>query len=320
MLPLSSTVNLRHSFDYPNYDFNIILANNIPKNQSTIYATDSVDEYLRETNTTASNFLIDLDNVTIWADDQNFADIFSVYLGGVLQNIDKDNVNFFKQNYILDLKLKSLTKTRFANNTADLNNIIHAIDSIDVSSTTLNLDYNKLPFLFLLANWLLDKRGHDVLMNHVKFYCWNLLFGEFEIFIRDACIDYYSRHQIIPNELENLITDTNIRRQLKFTDNIDQSISNFKSIFSEQEAKSMVHRYFKATRDESYIESYDEPIELIYAGEYEKLLLRDLEGPFKIVYATDELWDHHVTTLLSHVYRCYRINNIKDLERFRVKI
>lgn len=320
MFQLSSTTELRHDFDNSKQSFNIILSDTLNKNQNTIYATDSFESYLQEFGLNKSNFLQDLNDVTIWANEQNFAEVLSNYLGGILKDTSSTNTNFFKENYILDLKLKSLTKARFSTKNVNLDQVIKSINTVKILPQQFHFDYDQLPFLFLVSNWLLDGRGHDAVMKHVKYFCWNLLLGEFEVFIRDACIDYYSRHQLILKEKEHLITDPKIRHQLKFTDNIDDYINYFKSVFAEQEAKSLVHRYFKGTRDEFYIESYDEPIELIYAGEYERLLLRDLKGPFKIVYATDELWDQHVTTLLSYVYHCYRTNNIKELERFRVTV
>jgi hypothetical protein len=320
MFQLLSTVELRHDFDRPKQSYNIILSDRLEKTKNTLYSTNGLNSYLEENNIKPAQFLAGMHDVTILANEQNFSDILSCYLSSVLADTSKDNIDFFKQNYILDLKLKSLSKGRFSKNDTDLSSVIQAIQSSSVSQCRMQIDYDQLPFLFLVANWLLDKRGHEVLMRHVKFFCWNLLIGEFEIFIKDACIDYYSRHQVITKEQEQLITDPLIRHQLKFTDNIDEYINHFKSVFPEKEAKALVHRYFKGTRDQFYIESYDEPIELIYSGEYEKLLLRDLAGPFKVVYATDELWDQHVTTLLSYVYHCYRTNNIKELERFKVAI
>jgi hypothetical protein len=327
MFPLLSNLNLKHDFDYHGQNLNYIFSNNFQnlKTPTTIYSTSTLDNFKIETTEDLHNLFHiaanSKDEIDLICDDKEFSNILLTYLNSILKNTDKENIEFFKQNYILDLELKSVSKSRFNRQFKDskILNFKNQIYQSKFSPNNLKIESSNLPFVFLLANWINTRQNHEKVIEYVKFFCWNLLFGEFEVFIKDACIDYYSRDIILPKNGDKLLTDSVLRHNLKFTDDIDYYIAYFKSLIDLDNAKELIHRYFKNTRDNFYVESYDEPLELIYAGEYEQLLIRDLEGPFKIVYATDELWDTHVTTLLSYVYNSFRKKEFNNLKRFELR-
>lgn len=326
MFPLLSNLTLKHDFDH-SQNLNYVFSNNFKnfRTPTTVYSTLTLDDFKIETtedlNDIFQSAVNSKEEIDLICDDKEFSKILSIYLNSILKNTDKENMQFFKQNYILDLELKCISKARFNKQITDskILNFKNQFNQSQHNCNELKIESSNLPFVFLLANWINTQQNHEKVIEYVKFFCWNLLFGEFEIFIKDACIDYYSRDLILPKNGDKLITDNILRHNLKFTDDVDKHIDHFKSLLDLDNAKELIHRYFKNTRDDFYIQSYDEPIELIYAGEYEQLLLRDLEGPFKIVYATDELWDTHVTTLLSYVYNSFRKKEFNNLKRFELR-
>jgi hypothetical protein len=327
MFPLLSNLTLKHDFDH-SHNLNYVFSNKFQnlRTPTTAYSTSTLNDFKIETTEDLNDIFQSAtnsrDEIDLICDDTEFFNILSIYLNSLLKNSDKENIEFFKQNYILDLELKYMSKVRF-NKQITESKILNFKNQFDQqaqsNSNELKIESSNLPFVFLLANWINTRQNHEKVIEYVKFFCWNLLFGEFEIFIKDACLDYYSRDLILPSNGDKLMTDRVLRHNLKFTDDVDKYINHFKSLLDLNNAKELIHRYFKNTRDDFYIQSYDEPIELIYAGEYEKLLLRDLEGPFKIVYATDELWDTHVTTLLSYVYSSFRKKEFNNLKRFELR-
>ncbi len=323
MFPIFSNVTLIHDFNFSkNYNYIFSKDFNSIRNSQTIYSTHSISDYLKETSTTINDFLRELQSnkseIDLVCDSESFSIILTTFLESILDNKSEENILFFKENYVLDLKFKTIATSRFNQDqhSSKLEEFENTLLKQHTALGKIEVDYKALPFMFLLANWILDKSYHDEVIGYVKFFCWNLLMGEYEVFIKDICIDYYSRNKVIPKEKEHILFDSRLRHQLKYTDDIDNYINYFKEVFNVDEAKSLIHNYFKNTRDTSYIESYDEPVEMIYSDQYETLLIRDIEGPFKIVYATDELWNFHVTTLLSYIYNSYRSNQTDNLERF----
>jgi hypothetical protein len=74
----------------------------------------------------------------------------------------------------------------------------------------------------------------------------------------------------------------------------------------------------RAPRDEKGVDSYKEPVQMIYQDRYEELLFRDLTNDFRITYASDSLGENLVCTYLSKIYWAFKSSRIEQGDKSEV--
>lgn len=321
MFPLTYKINLSLEKDITSDNLNVIISKNFQtlRNDNTMYASLSLDNFVEENNIEHRELLSYFNNVekkvNIFCDEESFFKILKSYLHSILKNNTKENIDFILNQYVLDIQLKLW---KINKEFQEDEKILNALKSTTDKIFEIDINRSQLPFGILLSTWILDRTENESILKYTKFYCWALLYYDLKLFFNDCTIDYYSREKVLLPELEKMFLNSFLKTGIDIF-NFEEIVKKFQEHFTIDLVKKFIHLNFINTRDENCKNSWDSPLDLLYNEEYEELLLRDLEGPYKINYASDMLSAEHVCTFLSYVYKCYRSNNIVELEKFRVK-
>lgn len=265
------------------------------------------------------NILLYKQHVELEATNESFVKIFVTFFSNtLLQGKNSNEILKLLELYNLEYKLKT-------GKSLPILAIDDIISEFDLGNILLDIPKSDYGFEIMLPNYLLKKEPKDGLIKYVKWSCWNLLTQELYMFVQDIKRDIFSGHQVTGKNLNlanmnfdslygaieqsqnwkfvldsKLITDFDI-------DYTEQSISYFKKYFPTADDLIMIfNNHAKAHRDEQGIDSFREPIEMIYQDRYEELLFRDMLNDFRITYASDNLGKKLVCTFLSKVYKTFK--------------
>ena len=258
-------------------------------------------------------------SIKLECSNDSFVKVFVTFFSNTLiRGKDLNNISNLLNLYNLEYKLK--TGKSLSINKAAISDIIIGYDLGDTLTVIPKSDYS---FEIMLPNYLLTGETRDSLLKHVKWSCWSLLTQELYMFVQDIKRDIFSGHHVTGKDInlinytsfENIIESDNDWRFVlddrlitEFDiDTAEESISYFKTFFpTADDLIKIFNNHAKAHRDEQGIDSFREPIEMIYQDRYEEVLIRDMLNDFRITYASDSLGENLVCTFLSKVYQTYK--------------
>lgn len=251
--------------------------------------------------------------IKIYCNEEQFVTIFRDFFSNILKDNSKENLTNLFDLYLLNLALNNeknnLEKYKHLFQT-DYNNI----------SCLEELSVDNLGYEFLLPNFLLSGVGKTKLMQHVKFCCWSLLSQELQMYATDMKRDIFNAHCITGTDLELSTSQISDIPKKVLADNAWHFILGYdfdhKNVDVENALRKLFPNYKEmikifnnhaiAHRDAPGVDSYLEPVSLIYAEKYEELFYRDLGNDCRITYLSDSLGENAVCTIVSKVYWAYK--------------
>lgn len=250
---------------------------------------------------------------TIFCSEEEFVKIFKDFFSNILKDNSKENlINLFDL-YCLELSLKK-----------EKNNLAQYRDLFQTSYTKIyclaELSIDNLGYEFLLPNFLLTGNGKNTLLAYVKFCCWSLLSQELEMYATDMKRDIFNAHHVAGKDINIansqlldiptvILNDSTWNFILKYDfDHKDADVETaLRTLFPNyKEMIDIFNNHAVAHRDAAGVDSYLEPVSLIYRGQYEELLYRDLGNNCRITYVSDSLGENTVCTFVSKVYWAYK--------------
>ena len=101
---------------------------------------------------------------------------------------------------------------------------------------------------------------------------------------------------------------------------LSDTLREFKKYFPTADSvMKIINNHALAHYDSQVVDSYREPVEMIYAERFEELLMRDLEMPFRMTYASEHLGDYAICTYLSYIYAAHKRRAPETLDRWQLK-
>lgn len=203
--------------------------------------------------------------------------------------------------------------------------------STEEFATNSNLDVlleipkSKFSFELMLPNYLLNGEPKTALIDYIRWSCWLIMACEVFTYADDIKRDIFNGHQVVKQDLElynkhpkeiysillennkwQFLTDQKLFAGFEQSD-IETAVDHIKSFFPTADSLlEIINNHARAHRDEQCVDSFREPIEMIYAERYEELLHRDLLNDFRITYVSEKLGDDLSCTWLSKVYWAYK--------------
>ncbi len=255
---------------------------------------------------------------------EEFVSLFTLFFSAVLKDKSPENLQSLLDLYFLDAKFKNLPMTaEFCQPLEIQKNLDRFAKTPNPIPASLSLD--QMGFEWMLANHLIDGRCQKALIHYVKWSCWTTLFSELRLFASEIRRDLYNAHEVTESNLGfaklkapqilsaiekdsnwNFVLDHRIF-EIPHIDQLENSIAQFKKYFpTANHLMKIINNHALAHYDSQGVDSYREPVEMIYAERYEELLHRDLAMPFRMTYASEHLGDHAVCTYLSRIYHGYK--------------
>lgn len=286
--------------------------------------------------------LLDQPAAEIICSDENFVRIILVFWNHTLSHFNSKSVRDELWNlYLLDLVLKNKLEIFNSLKLVDIDAVYSSVCTLNFSELFKTLKLGQLGYEYLLPNYLINGRGKKELLNYVRWCCWSLLASELQLFLKEIRTDIFSGHHVLGHNKSldkepvsnlpeiiakssswKLVANHNITRVFNYSD-ADKGIELLMQHFPTPESMLVIfNNHAQAHRDEQGVNSFADPINLIYAEKYEELLIRDLEMDFRITYASEHLADEVVGTMVSRIYRAFRNNKHQDsyYKKFEVKL
>jgi hypothetical protein len=288
----------------------IWLTHHIPNQELTMCA----DELLGEHSDAFWQTLLFKENtVKIYCSDEQFVTIFRDFFSNILKDNSKENLIRLFELYFLNLSLNN-----------EKNNLKKYIDIFQTDYNKIDclkeLSIDNLGYEFLLPNFLLNGLGKTKLLEYVKFCCWSLLSQELQMYATDMKRDIFNAHYITGTDLklstsqlsdvpEKILNHSDWHFILGYDfDHKSTNVENaLRKIFPNyKEMIKIFNNHAIAHRDAAGVDSYLEPVSLIYAERYEELLYRDLGNDCRITYLSDSLGETAICTFVSKVYWAHK--------------
>jgi len=229
--------------------------------------------------------------------------------------------------YLLELFLNGKRHTFEKLKQLDTSVLFSSVKNLEIQTFFQKIKFADLGFEFLLPQYLLDGKCKSELLRYVRWCCWSLLASELQLFLNEIKTDIFSGHIVLGHktglyhkksntlieEIQNsaawkLVEDENLLEIFPYR-KANEGVTKLKEIFPTAESMLVIfNNHARAHRDEQGVNSFAEPIELIYADQYEELLHRDMQMDFRITYASEHLKEQIVATIISKVYRSVREN------------
>lgn len=265
--------------------------------------------------------------------EDSFVKIFVIFFSNTLvQGKNIDNILNLINLYNLEYKLKTGNSLNFNKEL-----ISDIIKNYNLDNDLLNIPKSDYGFEIMLPNYLLSNEPKESLLKHVKWSCWSLLTQELYMYVQDIKRDIFSGYNVVGKDiglskksydcLYNAI-ESNLEWRFILDDRLitnfdleesEESISYFKMFFpTADDLIKIINNHAIAHRDEQSVDSFREPVEMIYQDRYEELLIRDMLNDFRITYASDSLGENLVCTFLSRIYRSYKENDPNKDEVYKM--
>jgi hypothetical protein len=264
----------------------------------------------------------------------SFKILFVTFFSNVLVQGKNDDIIFnLLSLYDLDYRLKN-NKNVFIDDFDDLH---HLIEQFDLDDVLLDIPKSDYSFEIMLANFLLSGEPKESILKYVKWSCWSLLSQELYMFAEDIKRDIFSGHHVVGKNINisnldyisiyevidkdadwNFILNSRLVTEFDI-DTLEESVDHMKSFFPDADSLIKIfNNHAIAHRDEQGIDSFREPIEMIYSDRYEELLFRDMMNNFRITYASDGLGKHLVCTFLSRIYYAFKTDATDKTEIYKM--
>lgn len=211
---------------------------------------------------------------------------------------------------------------------------LHTGNPLDITKQhpiqNVNLEYivpERLGFEFVLGTFLLTGKLKQSVLQYVEWCCWYLLMQEVLLFVDDMKRDIFHAHLLLGTDpfgysTAGLWDILNIRDYITTIDIHDASQLKRliqKWFLQADDLIQFFNNHARYHRDEQGVDSFREPVEMIYDGRYEDLLFRDMNNLFRITYASDGLDNFVVPIYLSKIYSGFKTSNYGHIEGFRLK-
>jgi hypothetical protein len=252
-------------------------------------------------------------SIKINCSEEQFVTIFRDFFSNILKDNSKENLTNLFELYFLNLSLNN-----------EKSNLEKYVDIFQTDYNKIScleeLSIDNLGYEFLLPNFLLSGLGKTKLLEYVKFCCWSLLSQELQMYATDMKRDIFNAHYITGTDLEfstSRLSDIP-KKMLDHNDwyfilgyDFDHNNVNvehaLRKLFPDyKEMIKIFNNHAIAHRDAAGVDSYLEPVSLIYAEQYEELLYRDLGNDCRITYLSDSLGKNAICTFVSKVYWAYK--------------
>lgn len=293
--------------------------------------------------TQAWDDFLDLKEGRIICSEQNFGLILFAYWKHLLKSFSStETQNELWNLYLLELFLNGKRYTYEKLKLLDTTVLFSSVKNLEIKTFSQKIKFADLGFEFLLPQYLLDGKGKTELLRYVRWCCWSLLASELQLFLNEIKTDIFSGHIVLGHktglyhkksntlieEIQNnaawkLVEDENILEIFSYR-KANEGVLKLKKIFPTAESMLVIfNNHARAHRDEQGVNSFAEPIQLIYADQYEELLHRDMQMDFRITYASEHLKDQIVATIISKIYCSVRengSNNQSYLKNYELNI
>jgi len=273
----------------------------------------------------------------IFCSEETFMKVFIAFFSNVLKlGYDPATIKYLLNLYLLDQQLKYKADLQFPSwtesNIRDGITLYHGDPQL--VSAFEPLTHSDFGFEFMLPTWIITGEPRDAVLRYTKWCCWTILATEFHIYNADITRDVFNAHHITGSLDLNLINTnprevySKVSRDWRFVfdksllkifpiEKLDEGIANIKRLFpTADDMLKIFNNHAIAHRDHQCVDSFREPVTMIYDDKYERLLVRDMGNEARITYASEHLADITVCTYLSAIYYGFKHGNI-DHAMFR---